>query len=365
MHRSKNKKIRAIPLVFIILAVLAVLCVSAQISFLYSPAFADGFNSSVGFAYRYLTAKLTDFIPFSFAEFLLFTSPLLLTVIIISLCRYASKCRVCLVRGICFFLCLPILVYCMFVAGLAPGYRGTGLDEKLSLDKREVSAGDLYHTQMIIVSELNNCAENVTFSPDGSSVMPFGYSEMSNKLCRAYDKVCGNYGFIDDFSSDVKPLVVSEYMTYTHLSGIYTFFTGEANINTNYPQYIVAYTAAHEMSHQRGISKEDEANFIAFLVCTSSDDPYIRYSGYLNMYSYVANALYSADQTLYSSAYNSLDPRVRGELKAYSEFFDKYRDSKASEVSDKLNEAYLESQGTAGVRSYGMVVDLAVAYYMK
>ena len=79
----------------------------------------------------------------------------------------------------------------------------------------------------------------------------------------------------------------------------------------------------------------------------------------------IAKFSYVSALRLFDTSYNSLDPRVRGELKAYSEFFDKYRDSKASEVSDKLNEAYLESQGTAGVRSYGMVVDLAVAYYMK
>ena len=49
---------------------------------------------------------------------------------------------------------------------------------------------------------------------------------------------------------------------------------------------------------------------------------------------------------------------------AYSEFFDKYRDAKAGEVSSAINNAYLVANGNpAGTKSYGLVVDLAVAYF--
>ena len=119
------------------------------------------------------------------------------------------------------------------------------------------------------------------------------------------------------------------------------------------------------MAHQRGISREDEANFTAFLVCSASEDDYIRYCAYLNMYRYLSNELYDTDRELFSSAYSALSSNVKGELSAYSTFFEKYRDNKASEISDKFNEAYLKSQGTEGVKSYGMVVRLAVAYYAR
>ena len=42
----------------------------------------------------------------------------------------------------------------------------------------------------------------------------------------------------------------------------------------------------------------------------------------------------------------------------------KYKESTASKVSGTVNNSYLQSQGeSAGLRSYGMVVDLAVAYF--
>jgi len=154
-------------------------------------------------------------------------------------------------------------------------------------------------------------------------------------------------------------------MSYAHITGIYFPFTGEANINIDFPDYSIPFTAAHELAHQRGVAREDEANFIAFLACMESDDPYILYSGSLNMLEYVLNALARADKDLYSEVYFSLNENVRGELRAYSLFFEKYRDSTASKVNEAVNDTYLKVQGTEGVVSYGMVVDLAVAYYAQ
>jgi hypothetical protein len=50
-------------------------------------------------------------------------------------------------------------------------------------------------------------------------------------------------------------------------------------------------------------------------------------------------------------------------MAAYNDFYDKYRDSTVSQVSGTINDSYLQSQGTVGTKSYGMVVDLAVAYF--
>ena len=169
--------------------------------------------------------------------------------------------------------------------------------------------------------------------------------------------------FINNFSSKVKPVILSEAMSYAHTTGIYTFFTGEANINVNFPDYTIPYTAAHELAHQRGIAREDEANLIAFLVSIESDDDYILYCAYLNMYEYIASALYKADKDLYKQAVSTLSADVRRELVAYNNFFKKYQESTASKVSNKVNDVYLKAQGTVGKKSYGMVVDLAVAYF--
>jgi hypothetical protein len=163
--------------------------------------------------------------------------------------------------------------------------------------------------------------------------------------------------------------MLSELMSYTHITGIYTFFTGEANININFPNFTIPFTAAHELAHQRGFAREDEANFIAFLVCIESDDPYLRYSGYTNMLSYLLDAFYAADKSPnhadYKELYAKVDSAVRAEDRAYYEFFQKYADNIVADVSGAVNDTFLQIQGTEGTVSYGLVVELAVKYYSE
>ena len=332
-----------------------------------SPAFSDAYNRTVGQALRFVFAKLTSWLPFSLAEAMLLLSPLLLTLLIIHAVRHRSatwrRAGIYILEvlgGACVFLIL-------FVWNFGAGYHGATIDteNKLDLERTKVSAEELYQTALILREQVNEEAVALAFREQSFSVMPYSNAEMNDKLLDAYEAFCGDYDFISSFRSRVKPVMLSEAMSYTHITGVYSYFTGEANLNIAFPDYTLPYTAAHEMAHQRGIAREDEANFVAFLVCIASDDAYIRYSGYLNLYDYVASALYRADKDLYYELLNGLSTEVRYELRAYSDFFDKYRDSVASEVSGAVNNTYLQMQGTQGTRSYGLVVDLAVAYYKK
>lgn len=327
------------------------------------PAFADLFNQNVSEIFRRTLSALTGWIPFSLGEALI----LLLPVIFGLTVWYAAKYRCDTWRSTWSFVGILIAVICMllsmFVFTFATGYHGATLDQKLGLEQKEVSAQELYQTALILSEKINEGHENMTYAADGFSVMPYSITEMNDKLLDAYDAFCADHGFIDNYHSRLKPVMLSELMNYTHITGVYSYFTGEANIDIAFPDYTIPYTAAHELAHQRGIAREDEANMVAFLVCMESDDPYIRYCAYLNMYEYVANALYRADPDLYTEARSTLPADVKGEMSAYSSFFAKYQHSTAGSVSGAVNDTFLKFQGTEGTASYGMVVDLTVAYY--
>jgi len=154
-------------------------------------------------------------------------------------------------------------------------------------------------------------------------------------------------------------------MSYTGITGVYSFFTGEANLNVAYPDYSNVFTAAHEMAHARGIAREDEANFVASLACISSDDTYIRYCGYVNLLQYVMNALARADRTLWKEVYADLCATTVSEFLAYNAHIDAHDNTFVRDTAEKINNTYLESMGTQGTVSYGLVVDLAVAYHQK
>ena len=332
-----------------------------------SPTFSDFFNRYISQPLRWLYAKLTNLLPFSLAEGLLLLLPVLLGLLLWHAVRKRTATRRHMLIYTAEILSVAALLLVIFVWNFGIGYYTSPLNapDKLDLQRTDVSAQQLYDTALILVDQVNAHAAEVEYRYDDFSIMPYSRGEMNRKLLAAYEDFCTEYDFMDTFGSRVKPVMLSEAMSYTHITGVYSYFTGEANLNVVFPDYSLPYTAAHELAHQRGIARENEANFIAFLVCIRSDDPYIRYSGYLNLYEYVASALYRADPTLYSDARSRLVSPVRQELRAYSAFFDKYRDSAVSEVSGAINNSYLQLQGTEGTRSYGLVVDLAVAYYGK
>lgn len=344
---------------YMIAGVAAVVFVTAVIS----PTFADFFNRYISSVVRGVLAHATGWIPFSLAEGLILLVPVIaVVVVVVANKKYTDTWR----QVLCFIgmaASVASIFFSLFAFGFGTGYHGTGLDEKLGVEKREVSAAELRHTAEILAELVNANADGLTFNSKGQAIMPYSYDDMSAKLVLAYAKLCDTYDFIPRLSSRVKPVMLSKPWTYTHIAGVYTYFTGEANINTNFPDYTLPFTAAHEMAHQRGMAREDEANFVAFLVCMQSDDAYIRYSGALNLYEYVSNALYVADREAYVELYTSLSPRARLEMSAYSEFFSEYVDSIASDVAGAVNDTFLKLQGTQGTASYGFVVDIAVAYF--
>ena len=338
-----NRLPRAVIGIYIFTALSAVLYLVAH----KSPVFADWFNRYISAAVRATTAHLTGWIPFSLAETLL----LFLPVIIASLVIYAVRFRCDTWRTVFVYvgeiLALVGVLLSLFIWSFGIAYRCSTLDKKLHMNRQDVSVEELEKTARILLDKVNELAPEVPFRNQDFSVMPYSIEEMNDKLLDAYRTVSKDLRFLQSMDTRLKPVINSELMSHAHITGVYTYFTGEANLNMVFPDYTIPYTAAHELAHQRGIAREDEANFIAFLVCIASDDPYIQYSGYLNMFEYVISALNGADSARYQAIFAELEYEVRMEEVA----------------SNAVNDTYLKLQGTPGAQSYGMVVDLAVAYY--
>lgn len=330
-----------------------------------SPQFADFFNRYVSGVFRFLLAKITNILPFSIAEAAIILIPVILFLAIRYIWKYRCNTkRSTLVTIVCTF-SLASIFFSSFVWTFSAGYRGTELDDKLNMESVPIDKQDLYNSAIYLAGEINKLAPEVEFDSENFSVMPYSMSDMNKKLLDAYESFSQEYDFLNTFDSRLKPVLLSEGMSYAHITGVYTFFTGESNLNIAFPDYTIPFTAAHELAHQRGIAREDEANMVAFLVCMKSDDNYIRYCAYVNMYEYVANALYGADKELFRKADANLNRDVYNEQVAYSKFFKKYQKSVTSQISGTVNDIYLQSQGTVGRKSYGMVVDLTVAYFKE
>ena len=363
-HKIKEEKKERLPIFSLVLLGLALLSFFLVIIARKNVRFAIFFNRRISAAVRALLASATNIVPFSLAELLI----LLIPVIILLLIAYAIRSQTKTWRSVLVYtvtlLSIVSVIFTVFVFAYGIGYYVPTLDEQLGLDSRPVSPTELKETALWLAEELEQFDNKFQRFSTSSTAMPYSLSEMSNKLMASYKTISEEYPFIQSLNSRIKPVMASVAMSHTHFTGVYTFFTGEANLNVDFPDYTLPFTAAHEFAHQRGIARENEANFMAFLVCTTSEDPYLQYSGYLNLYEYVASALYSADPTLYSEVYSTVPTYAKQEMRAYSAFYEQYRDSEAGQIGSSINNAFLQANGNKeGTKSYGMVVDLAVAYY--
>jgi hypothetical protein len=150
-------------------------------------------------------------------------------------------------------------------------------------------------------------------------------------------------------------------MSWLGLTGIYSPFTSEANVNVDVPAPELPFSASHETAHQRGFAREDEANFAGYLACRLHPDRDFRYAGLLAASVHASNALYAVDRAAARDVEAGRSPAVRRDLEALRAWAARH-EGPVARAAEKVNDAYLKSQGAAdGVRSYGRMVDLLLA----
>ena len=328
-----------------------------------SAATADFVNSYIATPIRVLMASLTYVAPFSVFELiLLLLLPALVLAIILALRTRDGRE---LLRRVFALLGVVAVLYSGYITVMSIPYNTTPLSEHLGIEEDgDITADELYSALFIVRDEINALADS---ADSGTPVteMPYDIGEMSRLISEQYARVSEEYPFFFAFDSRIKPIFFSGVMSDMGISGIYTYFTGEANVNAEYPDYTFVFTSAHEMAHQRGINRENEANFMAFFVLSRAEDPYLRYSAYVNMYEYLASALYSTDADRYYEIMEGLDARAAADIAEASRLTRLHRESPLFKLMYDVNDAYLKSNGTEGVVSYGYVVRLAVGYLLK
>ena len=170
------------------------------------------------------------------------------------------------------------------------------------------------------------------------------------------------FSCLGGFYPKPKEILVSQILSVQQLCGVYSPFTVEANYNGDMPDYNVPHTLCHELSHLKGFMREDEANFIGYLACISSENEAFRYSGYLTGWVYAGNALARVDMRRYIELTNQLCEEARQDLDENSDFWNRY-ESRVSEAATRMNDTYLKMNSQAdGVKSYGRMVDLMLSY---
>ena len=259
------------------------------------------------------------------------------------------------------------LVSCLcflYAANCGIHYSRTPFSAVIGLEAKESSPEGLYQLCEFLTRQVILASKDGEETAGKNQTLTFKEAwNMGREGVKAMEKLGTVYPQLSGFYPNPKPVGISWILSVQQLAGVYSPFTIEANFNRAMTPYNIPHTVCHELSHLKGFMREDEANFIGYLACVGSDSADYRYSGYLTGWIYAANALYEESPKQYFELYERLPEMAKSNLAANDLFWDKY-EGKAAEAASKMNDTYLKlNQQKDGVKSYGRVVDLMLAYY--
>ena len=364
----KKLSVKKVVVKWIIAAAISLTAAGVLIAARCSQAFADWFCFNVYPVFSGIGSRVCGILPFSVGEFFvaLFVLGVLagLVVLIIYVKKRKGKRVLALLGGLSWAGIAASVLFFTVTFNCLVGYSRTPFSSYSGLTLREYSAEELRELAVHLIEEANRCAEQVELDSEGRAVKPDNFNELA---VQAMSSLSGDYPVLATYYPQPKAVLASPVMSNFNLAGIYFPVTVEANYNQAMPVSSQGFTACHELSHLSGFIREDEANFIAFIACRESGDPYFRYSGYLGALSYTMNAYYgAAEREDYAELYSTVCETIRAEYSYRNVYWAQYEKKATFQAATNINDAYLKANNqTDGTRSYGRVVDLLLAEYYR
>ena len=224
------------------------------------------------------------------------------------------------------------------------------------------TSGELYALCKDLVKETNSAREQLPSNGDGTLAREPTVSELQAMGRHAYEKALSdNIAGITGVKGYAKPLFSSRLISYTGITGVYFPYTVESNFNNDIPAPSKGSNVCHEIAHRQGFAREDEANFLAYVVCANSDDDYLRYSGYFLALDHAMSRLFKADRGAYTELRSLYSEGVTADIKANQAYWRMF-EGRVEEKVTQLNDDFLKTHNLSdGVQSYGRMVDLMLA----
>nr|WP_156277568.1 DUF3810 domain-containing protein [Christiangramia aestuarii] len=191
----------------------------------------------------------------------------------------------------------------------------------------------------------------------------FSKRELFEITLDGYKNIEKDYPELTYEGEALKRSIFSLPLTYMGFNGYLNPLTNEAQVNTIILPYKIATTASHEVGHQLGFAKENEANFIACLVTMNHPNIHFRYSGYTFALSYCLSELYRRDKTKAEELIASINPGIIKNYREVDEFWLRHQNPFEPIFKATYNRYLIVNNQQDGMKSYSYVVALLVNYF--
>lgn len=382
-----------------ILTALVQFSIGIELGAIFIPGFSDMWRKTFPL-WTNLLGRFSGLFPFSVGELMIFTGLIWLTVLVLLLIsavisgirkavrndtthvqpdchseksmKFLSGFRRLFLRSTNFiltYICVVMVFNCFCVyhcTRLRTHFaKASAQDQSASADEQGFTLEELTALRDFLVEKCNSMSLIMERDQDGEVISP-GEKAMQEEARRCMVRLSSRFGDLSGYQTTPKPLLASSFMCQQNMMGYFFPFSMEANYNTLMTDLCKPFTMCHELAHTHGYIYEDEANFLAYLACLSSDDSFFVYSGYLNVLHYVNNDFYYAvSEDVYWSHPEITDlvyfdsDYLRDDVRAYVEEHAVIPTEVVKEGAELFVDTTLKANGVAaGKKSYNEVVEL-------
>lgn len=162
----------------------------------------------------------------------------------------------------------------------------------------------------------------------------------------------------------VKPSLFGNVMSFTGILGYYNPFTAEAQYNAALPHTYLPFTIAHESAHQLGFAREQEANFVGYLLGEKSFDKDLKYSTSYFALKSLLNAIVKEDPAFVKKIVSEYSSGMQRDRNAELLFAKKHRGFLA-QFFGFSNDLFLKSNRQEGAVTYSYFVELLMQHELS
>ncbi|MGM0636629.1 MAG: DUF3810 domain-containing protein [Bacteroidota bacterium] len=191
------------------------------------------------------------------------------------------------------------------------------------------------------------------------------YKQVKKEVFLGFQNLDTDLNLIDYNYQNIKYSLLSLPLSYAGFGGYLNPFTLEAQYNGRIPAYRWNFTISHEVAHQLGYAKENEANFIAFMMNVHQPNLKQQYSALIFAVRQCMNEIYRRDPVLFELYKEKIN---KGILKNYEqmEIFREKHQSIFEPIMKSIYTKFLNiNNQPEGLKSYSYVVSLMINHDKK
>lgn len=248
-----------------------------------------------------------------------------------------------------------LILYIAFKLLWGLNYSRPPINKRLGISDKKYTNKELVALAGYLVKNINNIQiKRNANSPLKKKI--YTLKELQREAIVSFADLAKTNNFFVYRQPVVKNVLNTWLITKIGLEGYYSPVSGEANLNMRIPAANLPFVTCHEIAHQLGIGREDEANLIGYLCAIHSKDLNFQYSG---NYAVLKNVLYELrikEPAQYMEVTEKLNAGTKADYKTDRNFWMQYNSDMYLYMDVAFDNFLKLNNQNKGINSYQDIV---------